>query len=79
MESEQQEVDFLMTRDGQPAFMVEVKSGALAPSPATLMFQSMLHVPAVQLVRRSGTSRLFKNGADRVLVTDAAAWLAALG
>lgn len=75
---EHQEVDFLMVRDGTPAFMVEVKSGELEPTQALLKFQSMLHVPAVQIVRRPGANRVFRNGADRVLVTEAASWLARL-
>jgi len=75
---EHEEVDFLMVRDGAPAFMVEVKSGELDPSPALVKFQSMLHVPAVQIVRRPGANRIFRNGADRILVTEASQWLALL-
>jgi predicted AAA+ superfamily ATPase len=76
---EQEEVDFIVTRDGRPAFMVEVKCGDLAPARALPKFQSALHIPAIQLVRRPGTSRIFRNGQDRILVADAAAWLSRLG
>ena len=76
---EHQEVDFLVIRDGSPILMVEVKSGELDPSPTLLKFQSMLHVPAVQLVRRPGVNRVLRNGTDRVLVTEASRWLAQLG
>jgi predicted AAA+ superfamily ATPase len=76
---EHEEVDFLVTEGERPLFMVEVKSGALSPSPTLKKFQSILRVPAVQLVRRKGTNRVFKNGEDRILVVNAAGWLSRLG
>jgi predicted AAA+ superfamily ATPase len=76
---EQEEVDFLVTRDGAPFFMVEVKLADLDVSEALKKFQAVLHVPAVQLVRKPGTDRVFRSGADRVLLTDAAGWLSRLG
>ena len=47
-------------------------------APGVRRFQAMLGVPAVQLVRRRGTSRSFGKGATRVLVTTASAWLSRL-
>ncbi len=75
---EQEEVDFLVTRASDPFFMVEVKSGALSINRAILKFQSLINVPAVQLVRRGGVSRPHGKGSDRILVASAGDWLARL-
>lgn len=75
---EQEEVDFLVTRGNAPLFLVEAKTGNDSPASSLVKFQNMLHVPAVQLVRRSGVSRVFHNGSDRILVVSASAWLSNL-
>jgi predicted AAA+ superfamily ATPase len=72
---EQEEVDFLVTRDNDPLFLVEAKTGEETPASSLKKFQTVLHVPAVQLVRRSGVSHAFHNGPDRILVISASAWL----
>ena len=75
---EQQEVDFLITKEREPVLLVEIKSGDLSVGPPLRKFQNMLGVPAVQLVRRPGVRRVLRNGDQRILVVDAALWLARL-
>lgn len=75
---EKQEVDFLITDDREPFLLVEAKLGAEEPARSLLAIQRALPVPAVQLVRDASTYRTFQNGAHRVQVAPAWAWLAGL-
>jgi predicted AAA+ superfamily ATPase len=75
---EKQEVDFLVTRDGAPHFLVETKLGDVSAGSILRKFQSDLGVPAIQLVNRPGISRVIRNGSHRILVVTAANWLAEL-
>ena len=72
---EQEEVDFLVTRDEEPLCLVEAKTGEDSPAPNLRKFQTVLGVPAIQLVRQAGVSRVFHNGPNRILVVSASAWL----
>ena len=75
---EKREVDFLVTKDQNPLFMVEAKLSDSDPSPTLRYFQDIMNIPAVQLVNRPGIGRILKNGANRILIATAARWLAAL-
>jgi predicted AAA+ superfamily ATPase len=75
---EKREVDFLVTRDRKPVFMVEAKTSETDVSPALRYFQDALGIPAVQLVNRSGVGRLIRNGANRIIVATAWNWLSHL-
>lgn len=73
------EVDFLVTRDGEPLFMVEVKTSDLQVSTGLRKMQDALTVPAIQLVNRTGINRSIRNGENKIRVVSAADWLATLG
>ncbi len=72
------EVDFLVTQDGEPLFMLEVKNSDPQVSPGLLKMQDQLQVPAIQLVRRPGTNRRIRNGDQQIRIVNAAHWLAQL-
>jgi hypothetical protein len=76
---EKREVDFLVTRDQEPFFMVEAKLADTDVSPNLARFQAMLEVPAIQLVNRPGIARTIKTGAHQTLVVTAPRWLSGLG
>ena len=76
---EKREIDFLVTRDGHPFFMVEAKSSETDPSPNIAHFQNLLGIPAIQVVNRTGIARVYKSGRHSTLVVSAARWLAGLG
>jgi predicted AAA+ superfamily ATPase len=73
---EKHEVDFLVTRDTDPLFMVEAKLSDTEISPCVARFQALLRVPAIQLVNREGIARIVTMGANRTLVVTAWRWLA---
>jgi predicted AAA+ superfamily ATPase len=75
---EQQEVDFLIADKRRPKLLVECKLSDTAPAKALLKFQSMLGVPAVQLVEQAGVARRIRSDKHEVLVASAAAWVAGL-
>ena len=71
---EKEEVDFVIARDNEPLFLVEVKSSELEISKSLKKFQSLLGVPAIQLVNIPETARL----GDNILVTSIVNWIAQL-
>jgi len=73
---EKREVDFLVTRDQVPIFMVEAKLSDAEVASTLVSFQDALNVPAIQLVNRPGVGRVVKNGRNRILIATAARWLA---
>jgi len=78
---EQQEVDFLVANEGKPVVLVEAKLADEHPSTPLRKFQTMLNVPAVQLVQDGETYRLLGNPNDpggQILVAPACQWLAGL-
>lgn len=82
---EQQEVDFLLTRDNKPFLLLETKVADQRPSKALRKFQAALDVPAVQLrdctddVEQGSTFRLIPNGTKQYILTAPAhLWLAGL-
>jgi hypothetical protein len=75
---EKQEVDFIVTKGSEPLFMVEAKLSDPTVGPQLKKFQSMLNVPAIQLVNQPGIGRRITNGKNTILVASAADWLAGL-
>lgn len=80
---EQQEVDFLVSNNNEPVFMVEAKLSETEPSAALKKFQKMLRIPAVQLTAGSLTGgtdsfRLLTNDSNALLVAPAYIWLSGL-
>jgi hypothetical protein len=75
---EKQEVDFLVTENAQPLFMVEAKFSNVAVSPNLIKFQNALRVPAIQLVHQQNVARKIKNEKNVIIVASAADWLAGL-
>ncbi len=75
---EKQEVDFLVTENAQPLFMVEAKFFDVAVSSNLIKFQKALHVPAIQLVHQQNVARKIKNETNVIIVASAADWLAGL-
>ena len=75
---EKEEIDFLVTENGNPIFMVEAKFSGPTISPNLIKFQNALQIPAIQLVNQTNVARKIKNGANFILVASAANWLAGL-
>jgi predicted AAA+ superfamily ATPase len=75
---EKQEVDFIITENAQPLFMVEAKFSDVAVSPNLIKFQNALNVPAIQLIHQQNVARKIKNETNVIIVASAADWLAGL-
>lgn len=75
---EKQEVDFLIAQGNRPFLLVETKISDESPSASLLAFQDSLNIPAIQLVKKEGVKKIFKNGKNNVLVITAHQWLALL-
>lgn len=75
---DREEVDFLVTKDGNPQFMVETKLTDPSVSAQLRKYQDLLNIPAVQLVSKPGIGRKIKNGKNTILVIGAADWLSNL-
>ena len=59
-------------------FLIETKLSDESPAKPLLKFQSILNVPAVQLVNKEGVFKFIKNGANTVLIVTAHRWLSQL-
>jgi len=75
---EKQEVDFLVTENAQPLFMVEAKFSDVAVSSNLIKFQNALRVPAIQLIHQQNVARKIKNETNVIIVANAADWIAGL-
>jgi predicted AAA+ superfamily ATPase len=75
---DKQEVDFLVAENNRPLFLAETKVSDTAPASGLLTFQNLLNVPALQLVKKEGVKKFFKNGRNNVLVVTAHRWLSTL-
>ncbi len=75
---ERQEVDFLVTENAKPLFMVEAKFSDVAVSPNLIKFQNALRVPAIQLVHQQNVARKIKNEKNIIIIASAADWFAGL-
>lgn len=72
---EKEEVDFLITREDQPYLLVEAKVSKDQVSKNLLKFQSVLKVPAVQLVNQPGVCKKVFNHQYQILIASATRWL----
>lgn len=75
---EKEEIDFLITANGRPTFMVEAKFSDPTVSPNLIKFQNALKIPAIQLVNQPKVGRIIRNDNNHILVASAADWLAGL-
>ncbi|MBW2608019.1 MAG: DUF4143 domain-containing protein [Deltaproteobacteria bacterium] len=75
---QKEEVDFLVTENANPLFMVEAKLSETSVSPHLIKFQNILHIPAIQLINQKNVGRKIRNGHDTILVASAANWLSCL-
>ena len=75
---EKEEIDFLVTENGNPLFKVEVKLSDTTIRPNLIKFQNALQIPAIQLVNQSNVARKIRNGNNHIMVASAADWLAGL-
>lgn len=75
---EQQEVDFLIVNDGSPFLLIEAKMSDMAPSPNIYKFQSILDIPAIQLVKNAQGFRTYSNAGRKILSAPAGQWLSFL-
>ncbi len=76
---DKKEVDFLITKDHAPFLLIETKLTDTTPAAPLLEFQSVLKVPAIQLVHTPGTVRRVISGKHGTVgVFSASRWLATL-
>ncbi len=77
-DKEKDEVDFLIADNNKPVLMAEAKLSEESPSVSLRRFQQVLHIPAVQLIRKEGVYQSGGSGADRMLIITAHRWLSSL-
>lgn len=75
---DQQEVDFIITDDGQPILLIDARAEDHQPSAALIKFQAALKVPAVHLVQAADGYRRIANDNRAVLIAPACQYLAGL-
>jgi uncharacterized protein len=75
---DKQEVDFLIVRNQKPFLLAEVKLSDENPAANLVSFQKDLNVPAVQLVKKEGVKKIYRNDKNNILVITAHRWLSAL-
>lgn len=75
---DKEEVDFLIADNNRPFLLIETKLSDDAPAANLLAFQKYLDIPAVQLVKKDGVKKVYKNGKNSVLVVTAHQWLSTL-
>ena len=68
------EVDFLVTKNLKPWFLLEAKGSDVSVSPSLLFFSKKLGVPGIQLVEKSNVFQRFESG----IVCSADRWLGLL-
>jgi len=72
------DLDLLKTRFSFPILLIEIKLSDETPAASLMAFQNFLNIPAVQLVKKEGVKKIYKNGKNDVLVMTAHRWLSAL-
>lgn len=75
---DKQEVDFLIAESNKPFLLIETKLTDDKPAANLLNFQNVLGLPAIQLVKKEGISKVYRNGANNILVVTAHNWLSSL-
>lgn len=77
-DKDKHEVDFLIAENNKPVFIVEAKLSDDTPSPNLVNFQDSLNVPAVQLIKKDGIRKIYKNKKNNILIATAHQWLSVL-
>jgi uncharacterized protein len=77
-DKDKQEVDFLITKNNNPFLLIETKLSEDAPSASLIKFQDYLNIPAIQLVKKEGIKKFYKNKKNNILIVTAHRWLSAL-
>lgn len=75
---DKQEVDFLLAEGNRPFLLIETKLSDEAPALNLMAFQNFLNIPAVQLTKKEGVKKIYKNGKNDILVVTAHRWLSSL-
>lgn len=75
---DKREVDFLIAENNRPFLLAEAKLSGDQPAANLLAFQNFLNIPAVQLIKKEGVKKVYKNGKNSVLVVTAHRWLSML-
>ncbi|MBI5024524.1 MAG: ATP-binding protein [Candidatus Omnitrophica bacterium] len=75
---DKQEVDFLLAEGNRPFLLIETKLSDEAPAANLRAFQNLLNIPAVQLIKKEGVKKVYKNGKNDILVVTAHRWLSSL-
>jgi len=75
---EKQEVDFLLAENNRPFLLVEAKLSDDRPSSSLIYLQKALNIPAVQLTKKDGVKKIFRNSDDFILTVTAHQWLSSL-
>ncbi len=73
-----EEVDFLICDRNRPKLLIEVKVNETKPDTSLRKFQTLLQIPAIQLVDKQGICRLLSNEAQKIMVVSASRYLSAL-
>ncbi len=75
---DKEEVDFLIADNNRPFLLIETKLSDDTPAANLFAFQKYFNIPAVQLVKKEGVKKVYKNGRNNVLVVTAHRWLSTL-
>lgn len=75
---EKEEVDFLIANNNSPFLLLETKLSDDSPAKPLKKFQSVLNVPAIQLVNKAGICKLISNNDHKILIISAHHWLSLL-
>jgi hypothetical protein len=75
---DKQEVDLLLAKGNKPFLLVEAKLSDTSPAANLFAFQDTLDIPALQLVKKEGVKKVYKNGNNSILVVTAHRWLSSL-
>jgi hypothetical protein len=70
-----QEVDFLVSENGRPMFLVEAKCGEDSPAKALTHVMTGLRVPGIQLLDQGERFRHLPHAEHPLLIAPAAWWL----
>jgi len=75
---EKQEVDFLLAENNRPFLLVEAKLTDDKPAASLIALQRSLNIPAVQIIKKEGVKKVYRNGENDILVVTAHQWLSSL-
>lgn len=75
---EGREVDFLVSENGKPMFLVDAKYGDSKPSKNLIRFMSGLNVPGIQLLNHADGFKRLNHAGNPLLIAPAAWWFPVL-